>query len=203
MRVGILGGSFNPVHRGHVRLAEVALSELNLDRIYLVPAKENPLKRGGEILPAPLRLSLLKKAVKGIDGLEVSDCELKRKGASFTVDTLRYFKKRSGKNAQLYFVSGLDSLEGLGKWKSVEQVFKLCRFVAAARPGSIWKETKFPVIRMPFDAIDVSSTEVRRRLKAKKSVKELVPTGTEAELKKYYRTAKKGAGTSKRRKSWN
>lgn len=202
MRIGVYGGSFSPVHRGHVRLAETALSELNLDRLYVVPAKQNPLKKGEGLLPDALRLSLLKKALKDREGIEVSDCELKRRGVSYTVDTLRHFKKRA-KGAQLYFVSGLDSLKELSKWKSVDDIFRLCRFVSATRPGSDWQESKFPVIRMPFDALDVSSSEIRRRLAARKSVKELVPEGTEKELVQYYRNAarkKKGERPSKPRK---
>ena len=165
MRVGILGGSFNPVHAGHLALATAAYSELNLDQLHFVPSFQNPLKESRALLPADTLLKLLRKALKPYPFFSLSTCEIDRKGKSYTIDTLRYFRKKSGKDAKLYFVTGMDSLETLPRWKSVAEIFKQCHFVVAARPGYRWKETKYPVMRMPFDALAISSSQIRKKTK--------------------------------------
>ena len=175
MRVGVFGGSFNPVHRGHLALAEFAFSELNLDHLYFVPSFLNPLKPRKDLLPAEVRVRLLKKALKGHSGFSVSTCEIDRGGKSYTVDTLKYFHQKSGKQAQIYFLTGMDTLKNISLWKSPDRLFKLCRFVVATRPGYAWEETKYPVIRMPFEALRISSSEIRNRLKKHKPVNGLVP----------------------------
>ena len=162
MRIGILGGSFNPVHAGHLALAKFAHSELNLDHVYFVPSFETPLKSKKELLPAPLRVKFLKKALKSRPEFSVSTCEIDRQGKSYTIDTLKYFHKKIGKKAVLYFLTGMDSLQSISRWKSVEQIFKLCRFVVASRPGFRSEETKFPILQMPFDPLDISSSRIRR-----------------------------------------
>lgn len=165
MRIGILGGSFNPVHEGHLALARFAHSHLNLDHVYFVPSFETPLKSQKDLLPAPLRVKLLQKALKNRPEFSVSTCEIDREGKSYTVDTLKYFHKKLGQEAVLYFLTGMDSLRNLSRWKSVGQIFKLCRFVVASRPGFKRMDTKFPILEMPFDAPDISSSEIRKNLK--------------------------------------
>ncbi len=187
-RVGILGGSFNPVHRGHLALADFALSELNLEHVYFVPSFQTPLKSEKELLPAPARLKFLKKALKPYPNFSVSTCEMDRGGKSYTVDTLRHFHKTFQEKTVLYFLTGMDSLRNLAKWKSVDQIFKLCRFVVATRPGYRWEETEYPVIRMPFEALDISSSRVRRDFKSGKISENLVPDEISEDVKKYYRS---------------
>ena len=145
MRIGVFGGSFNPVHNGHLRLASYALSELNLNRVIFVPSNQTPLKKKEVLLPAALRLSLLKAAVKKNRSFGVSDCELKRGGMSFTVDTLKAFKKKWGKKTELYFLSGADVVQSLDRWKSPKKVFQLCRFVVVTRPGFKGFRSRWPV----------------------------------------------------------
>ena len=194
MRIGIFGGSFNPVHEGHLALARFAYSELNLEKLYFVPSYETPLKVKKELLPADFRLKLLKKAIKACPEFSISTCEMDRQGKSYTIDTLRYFQKKSGKNAKIFFLTGMDSLENLSRWKSVDQIFKLCRFVVATRPGYAPQHTKFPVLWMPFEALDVSSRRIRRHIEARESIKGLVPQGIIKDL------SRKGDPTSTRRK---
>jgi len=209
MRMGILGGSFNPVHEGHLALASSAFSELNLDKLYFVPSCLTPLKNGKDLLSAEARLSLLKKALKPYPDFSISECEIERGGMSYTVDTLLFFKKKYPA-AKLYFLTGLDSLESLPRWKSVDRIFKLCHFVVAARPGYRWEETKYPVLRMPFEALDVSATSIRRAVLSGKSLDGWVPPSIQGDLKKAFtrvktapaeKKAKKGDRTSKRRRS--
>jgi nicotinate-nucleotide adenylyltransferase len=165
LRIGVFGGSFDPVHAGHLRLAEAAFSELNLDRVVFVPAAQAPLK-GRSMLPARERLRRVRRAVAGKPRFEVSRCELDRRGVSYTVDTLKYFKRRYGKAAALYFLCGADSARTLGRWKSFPEVLKLCRFVVLSRPGYRIGRLPDGALRLDFDAVDVSSTGIRRRLQS-------------------------------------
>ena len=165
MKIGIYGGSFNPVHPGHLKLATYAFSELNLDEIIFVPSFITPLKNKSDLLPASVRARLLKRAIKKYPWFSVSDYEIKKRGVSYTVDTLKYFKKKYGADAVLYFLAGADTLENIFRWKSLGQVLKLCRFAVMTRPGYALK-TKLPgAILLPMDALDISSTAIRGRLK--------------------------------------
>ncbi len=186
MRIAIYGGSFNPVHNGHVKLAKAALDRLNLDKVLFVPAYRNPL-RETEMLPAALRVKLLKAAVRGDRRFEVSAVEVQRKGLSFTVDTLRYFKSKSAPGTVLYFLSGADQPSELKRWKSWNEIPKLCRFVVMSRPGHPVKGLPDGVIHVPFDALDVSSTDIRGRLKARKPVGDLMPEASLKVLMEYGR----------------
>lgn len=178
MRIGIFGGSFSPVHEGHVALAKEALSELNLDKVIFVPSYQTPLKKKQALWPAALRVRLLKQALRRMPSFSVSLCEIQRKGESFTVDTLRYFRRKfyrravrhrnAGGRFALYFLTGADSLGSLHRWKSVDQIFRLCRFVVMTRPGyRLRRPTRRPVLTIPFAALDVSSTALRRRVSSK------------------------------------
>lgn len=165
MRIGIFGGSFNPVHAGHLKLAVEALSELNLDKIYFVPSRQNPLKNKEALLPQSTRVRLLRKAIKNEPRFKLSLCEIKRPVPSYTIDTLRYFRKKFGKEAVLYFLSGADTLKQLSQWKSVDRVLKSCRFVVMSRPGyqiTGPKKIMERVLPMAFDALPISSTQLRK-----------------------------------------
>ncbi len=187
MRIGIFGGSFNPVHNGHLKLAAHAFSELNLDRLIFVPSFHTPLKEKENLLPAGMRLRLLRAAVKKYPGFFVSDCEVRRGGKSFTVETLRFFKKKFGKDATLFFLTGADVLDNLSRWKSLDKVLELSRFVVASRPGAVFKKTNAPVLWMPFEALDISASDIRKRLETKRDIHSLVPSGTAKILQNYYR----------------
>lgn len=163
MRIGIFGGSFNPVHEGHLALATEALSELNLDRVIFVPSFRHPLKREDALWPVALRVRLLKQAIRGQRRFSVSLCEIKRQGPSFTADTLEFFKKKFGRKTVLYFLIGADNLDTLPRWRSLGSVFKLCRLVAMTRPGyALTRRSAWPILYLPFAALDVSSTRIRK-----------------------------------------
>ncbi len=166
MRLGILGGSFDPVHAGHLKLAREAMSELNLSGVVLVPCRLSPLKGRPPVLSGRERLERLRRALAGRKGLSVSDCELRRRGPSYTVDTLRYFRRRHPR-AALYFLAGADTARSLRRWKALPEVLKLCRFVVASRPG--YRSGRLPkgALALAFDALPVSSTQLRRRFRAR------------------------------------
>ena len=162
MRIGILGGSFDPVHQGHLKLAQAAVSELNLNKVIFVPANQNPLKRAPS--RSQSRVRALRSAVKKTSPrFSVSLCELGRKGPSYTVDTLSHFKKRYPKDT-LYFLSGADTIKQLPRWKSFDKIQKLARFVVMSRPGYRLSKAPKGVLTIPFDAVNISSTEVRDRI---------------------------------------
>lgn len=183
MRVGIFGGSFNPVHRGHLKLACEALSELNLQKVIFVPSGRTPFVEKEALLPAALRVKLLKQAIRGEKRFRVSTCEIRRPGPSYTVDTLRFFKKKFGKNAVLYFLAGADSLKNLSRWRSLPQVLRLCRFIVLSRPGHPAGRLPKEICFMPLDALPVSSSEIRKKLRQGRPVGRLVPSGTEKALR--------------------
>ena len=148
-----------------MKLAVEALSELNLSKVYFVPSRQNPLKKKDDLLPQALRVKRLRAAIKNHPEFKISLCELRRPRPSYTVDTLRLFKKKFGKRTELYFLSGADTLKSLSKWKSLHQVFQLCRFVVMSRPGFRMtgpKKVMDHILRLSFDAAPVSSTEIRR-----------------------------------------
>jgi len=194
VRIGIFGGSFNPIHKGHLFFAETAYSELNLDQIFFVPTFSTPLKERETLLPARLRLTLLKKALRGRPYFKISLCEMNRKGVSFTVDTLRYFRKRFKKKATLYFLAGADTLKNFSRWKSPEEVLESCRFVVTDRPGHKTKMDRDSILYLLMKALPISASDIRRRLKNRDSIRGLVPEGTEKLLADYY----KGGLRSKR-----
>jgi nicotinate-nucleotide adenylyltransferase len=194
-RVGILGGSFDPVHEGHLAIAKYASSELNLDRVYFVPVSQNPLKKNMRQLPDSARVTLLRKALRRFPNFLVSDCEIRRQGPSYTVETLRHFRKKLGKKAQLYFLAGADTARYFSRWKSPKKVLKLCRFVVMTRPGFKFRTADGRFLWLPMSPLRISSTQIRRRLQKKRNVCDLVPAEIEKSMKNYG-----GIGISKPRK---
>jgi nicotinate-nucleotide adenylyltransferase len=185
-RIGLLGGSFNPVHNGHLKLAREAMAELNLDRVIFVPSYLTPLKNSGPLLPPGLRVRLLRIALKHCSRFSISLCEMRRRGVSYTVDTLKFFRRKFGRGAVLYFLTGADALKNFARWKSPRQILKLCRPVAVTRPGYTLEKVPQGVLRLPMTPFSVSSSDIRRRLKKNGSIRSLVPRGTETILKKYF-----------------
>ncbi len=171
MRIGILGGSFDPVHEGHLAIAKFASSELNLDRVIFVPARKNPLKKRPRTLTDTQRLSSLRTALKSFPHFSVSDCELKRKEPSYTVETLEHFRKKFAPGTQLYFLSGADTARSFSRWKSPEKVLKLCRFVVMTRPGSKLRPADKRFLWLPMEPVRISSTEIRRKKNLKLCLK--------------------------------
>ncbi len=180
MRVGLLGGAFNPPHDGHLKLARLALDHLELDELRFVPTALSPHKPdpGG---PAPeSRLRLLTQALEGFDPrCRVEMLELERGGSSYTVDTLEALGLREPENTWI-LVMGSDQLLGLAQWRRVERVFQLASAAVALRPGAPfevpglpslsikdrWSGTAGELVALPTTALDLASTELRHRLQA-------------------------------------
>jgi len=174
MKIGILGGTFNPVHIGHLILAEEAREKLKLDKILFIPTAIPPHKDSSNIAPASDRLKMLRLAIKGNKFFGVCDIEIKRKGRSFTIDTLKELKAQYGQD-ELYFIIGSDLLKYLNEWKDLSQIVKMVNFVAATRPGYSLEQIPQYIQTLPIRAVDVSGFEVRRCIQENKSFGYLVP----------------------------
>lgn len=182
---GIFGGTFDPIHIGHLALAERARADLNLDRVIFVPSAQPPHKSESDITAALHRMNMVRAAVAGNPAFEVSDAEYHRSGPSYTVETMRWFTGRYP-DTDYVFLMGADSLLELETWKDVEGIVSLCRLAVVTRPGyhvraddprlkslpsAVWKRMLY--LEMP--GLDISSSEIRTRIAGGRSVRYLVP----------------------------
>ena len=190
-RIGVMGGTFNPIHMGHLIIAEEGRQQFQLPKVLFVPAYITPNKevRGAT---AEERLKMVRLATANNPYFEVSDMEIKRKGRSYTVDTLRRLKDRYGPRCTVYFISGTDTVADLPNWHEPEEVLKLCKFVGAVRPGCTdsFREVIHSfgrlgenILPLIVPAVDISSSAVRRRLAAGKSVRYMIPEEVYAYIK--------------------
>lgn len=174
MKIGILGGTFNPIHIGHLILAEEIREKLELDRIIFVPTFMPPHKNNSDIAPARDRHKMIKAAIKGNKHFLVSGIEIKRKGSSYTIDTIRELKKVYPAD-ELYFITGSDLLKYLDAWKDLSEILKQVKFVVATRPGYPLEKIPAYISTVSIRAVDVSGFEVRQAIKENKSFRYLVP----------------------------
>lgn len=171
----MLGGTFDPVHVGHVVLACEARYQVGLDRVMLVVAGDPWQKRGQVVAPATERLAMVRAAVEGIAGLEASDLELHRAGPTYTADTLQAL---AGADRELFLVMGADVAASLDTWERMERVRELTTLVVAGRPGATAPELPgWRVVRIDVPDLRISSTELRDRLAEGRPVDGLVPPG--------------------------
>ncbi len=176
MKIGILGGTFNPIHIGHLILAEEAREKLSLDKVIFVPTYLPPHKDNSEIVSAGARLAMVKVAIKGNAYFLASDIEIKRDGRSYTIDTLKEFKSIYPQD-ELYFIIGSDLLKYLDDWKDLDEIIKMVRFVVATRPGYPLEKIPSHISTIPIRAVDISGFEIRKAIKEHKSFRYLVPDG--------------------------
>jgi nicotinate-nucleotide adenylyltransferase len=174
VRIGVFGGSFDPVHLGHLIAAQEAATRLGLDQVRLVPAGVQPLKRDAHAAPAADRLAMLRLAVEGDARLVVDDRELRRPGPSYTVDTLRELRA-AHPDAELCMLVGADAAADLPTWHEATAIPSLARVVVLTRPGV--RPPAHPLIAQTLDvpAIDIAATDVRARCRRGESVRYLVP----------------------------
>ncbi|MBU1933345.1 MAG: nicotinate-nucleotide adenylyltransferase [Candidatus Omnitrophica bacterium] len=175
MRIGILGGTFDPIHNGHLYLAEEAIKKLNLDKIVFIPTYLTPHKSGSKITHTEHRYNMARLAIAGRSAFELSDIEIKRKGKSYSIDTLRQLNEEYGRDAEMYFITGSDALRDLDKWKDLDGILKLSRFVLARRPGFVVEGSMPGFVILDIDAKDISASDIRRRIRDGLDITGLVP----------------------------
>jgi nicotinate-nucleotide adenylyltransferase len=142
MRIGLFGGTFNPIHRGHLWAASEVIKQFSLDQIFLIPAALPPHKTSGPVANADDRLEMINLAIADLSGLTVSDVELNRPGLSYTIDTIRHFKDTLAKDATIYLIMGLDSFLEIHTWKSYQDLLKETAFIVIARPDDNYADAQ-------------------------------------------------------------
>jgi nicotinate-nucleotide adenylyltransferase len=176
LKIGLFGGSFDPVHLGHLLVAQAAMEELGLDKLFLVPAAQSPFKTESNITPAEIRLKLLRLALAGKTDCEIDEQEIRRGGISYSIETLRDYAKRFP-GAQLFYLIGADNISKLNEWREANELAKLAKFVAVPRPGETVAEFPKPFrgrILKGFP-VEISSSQIRARVKANLPIENLVP----------------------------
>jgi nicotinate-nucleotide adenylyltransferase len=175
-RIGIFGGSFDPVHLGHLLVAHAAREEMQLDRLIFVPALRSPFKQSSMPAPEALRLRMLHLALAGLNWCEVSDCELKRGGLSYTIDTVRELSE-SHPAGRLFFLIGEDNLAALPAWREAEELKRRVEFLVIPRPGNAGDGAPegATVHRLQGWPVRISSSVIRQRVREALPVDHLVP----------------------------
>lgn len=174
MKTGILGGTFDPVHNGHIKAAEAVKKRLGLQNVIFVPAGKPWMKSDRPITPVEHRVEMVRLAIAGHPDFELSLSEVNRPGSTYTVQTIREFRRKFGEGAEIYFIIGRDGLWHLPQWRSVGQLIKLCRIAVVPRPGFSLPdmdamEKQIPglsasVVLLDKPEIDVSATDIRRKV---------------------------------------
>ncbi len=186
--VALMGGTFDPIHLGHVVVARSVREQLCLDQVIFIPSANPPHKDQTPISDIAHRLAMVKLAIEAEEGFACDDCEAHRRGPSYSYDTVTHFRRRLGRQARIHWIIGADSLAELESWYRVNDLVNSCQIITVSRPG--WEQPdlsgfgqvlgadriaklKSGIIQTP--RVDISATEIRRRLAAGQSVHNLVP----------------------------
>ena len=185
MKIGIMGGTFDPIHLGHLVTAEAVRELFALDEILFIPAARPPHKLGRNVTDEQHRLAMTTLATNSNKFFRVSDMELKRTGLSYTLDTMNELHKTFGRSTELFFIIGADSLVDLSKWHEARELVEKCHFIATTRQGV---DVDFSAVENYFGAIarehihrvttpslEISSTDIRDKVRRGRSIKYLVP----------------------------
>jgi len=177
-RIGLFGGSFDPIHLGHLLVAQAARAEMDLGRLFFIPAAQSPFKPESQPTPAPERLRLLRLALAGMAWCEIDEQELRRGGISYTIETVRDYARRFP-GAELFCLIGADHLPLLPQWRAADELARLVEFVIIPRPGQAVQPVPAPYrgrLLAGFP-LGVSSSQIRARVKAGLPIAHLVPAG--------------------------
>lgn len=174
-KTGLFGGTFDPVHIGHLLMARAALEQMSLDRVIFIPSCVPPHKKMPTLFSAQDRLHMIRSAITGIPEFEVSDFEIRKGGKSYSIDTVRHFRSIVPAVEKLFFIVGGDAINQLDNWRDIGQLKELCSFVSVNRPGYPRGEAKLQYHAVTMNGIEMSSTEIRKRILGRKSIRFLVP----------------------------
>ena len=189
MKIGIMGGTFDPIHLGHLATAEAVREIFSLDEILFIPAARPPHKLGKNVTAENHRLQMTILATQSNKFFRVSDMELKRKGLSYTLDTMDELHKIFGNSTELFFIIGADSLADLFKWHAAKELVAKCHFIATTRQGVdvnfsavekfFGEVAKEHIHRVTTLGLEISSTDLREKVRLGRSIKYLVPEAVE------------------------
>ncbi|MFQ5686535.1 MAG: nicotinate-nucleotide adenylyltransferase [Candidatus Scalindua sp.] len=195
-RIGILGGTFNPIHMGHLIMAEEVCKRRHLSKVIFIPAYIPPHKHVDDLTDACQRYQMVKEAINENDKFELSDLEIRREGKSYTIDTVHEILRCNGEECEVFLIIGADSLNELELWKDIKKLSQLCHFVIVNRPGFSTDTSSrlaelignnnildIEKLKIEVEPVEISSTEIRKRLKEGLDVKNLVPECVEAYIK--------------------
>lgn len=185
-RLGIFGGTFDPIHMGHLLVAEMARQECDLDKVLFIPAANPPHKSDKHVSPPNYRFEMTELAIKSNPYFQISDIELKRQGKSYTIDTLKDLRKIYSEECEFWMIVGGDSFRELDTWRNAKELIKLCNFAVYMRPHvsidtckiqakKIHGQANSRVLFVEAPMIDISSTDIRDRVAQGKSIRYMVP----------------------------
>ena len=194
-RLGIMGGTFDPIHYGHLVGAEMARKEFNLSKVLFIPSGTPPHKDRSDISDAGLRFEMIERAIQDNPAFDISAIELERKGPSYTVDTLRVLR-RTWPEHELYFITGTDALREIFTWREAEEILMMTEFIGAARPGFdasdflLKVQEEHPEIQgkihyLEVPALAISSTDIRARVKNGQPIRYLLPEPVRLFIQQY------------------
>ena len=175
-RIGLFGGTFDPVHIGHLLVAQAAFEELQLSRLFFIPAAQSPFKPESSPAPAAARLRLLRLALAAQTQYELDDQEIRRGGTSFTIDTVRDYAARYSE-AELFYLIGADQVGQLDKWRAAEELARLVQFAVIPRSGAaaVAERPPFRLRALQGFPVGISSSQIRARVRAGLAIEPLVP----------------------------
>ncbi|HZJ76071.1 MAG TPA: nicotinate-nucleotide adenylyltransferase [Oscillospiraceae bacterium] len=195
-KIGIVGGTFDPVHYGHLFIAQTALDELNLNKVLFIPTGKPPHKREKLITEAYRRIDMLKLAIEGNPKFDISTTEIVREKTSYTIDTIKELQQYYNKKTKFYFIVGSDAFIKIEAWKEYKNLLGLTKFVVMARQifkdqlldekiKLLTEEYNADITRLEIPILDISSTDIRRRIREGRSIKYLLPGDVEAYIFNY------------------
>ena len=171
MKLGFYGGTFDPIHNGHLILAREAVEKLGLDRLYFIPNAVSPHKRAMQTVPGVLRAEMIRAAIENEPRFDIDDMELERPGVSYTIDTLLELRERFGPEPEFFYLIGEDNVSALGTWRRADELHHLATFVVLCRSEHA---TPLPYVTIER-RVDISATEIRKRIANGQSIRYLVP----------------------------
>ena len=188
-RIGIMGGTFDPIHVGHLMTAEAVRDEFGLDKVLFIPAAVPPHKLDQQVTDARHRYLMTVLATTSNPHFDVSSIEMDRPGPSYTIDTIYELRRQYGENTDLFFITGADAIAEIPTWDRIEELLGLCQFIAATRPGLLPNVDNIKeyfgelgsarIHRLETPELEISSTNIRDRLKRGFSIKYIVPPAVE------------------------